>query len=146
MTRPGVGSNTSNTAASAVPHSAWRSPVTYLFGGLAAMLGLVAFALLILACSYWKLSDYLSTDADGGEASGDAAKPPPPPPPPPLCEKSVVVVMAGDCKPSFLATPVAWHAAASGRKMEAAVSSPKRDAIPIQRELDRNREERGNPQ
>lgn len=143
MTRPGVGSNTSNTAASAVPHSAWRSPVTYLFGGLAAMLGLVAFALLILACSYWKLSDYLSTDgadADGGEASGDAAKPPP------LCEKSVVVVMAGDCKPSFLATPVAWHAAASGRKMEAAVSSPRRDAIPIQRELDRNREESGNPQ
>ncbi|CAL9769782.1 unnamed protein product [Musa acuminata subsp. burmannicoides] len=145
MTRPGVGSNTSNTAASAVPHSAWRSPVVYLFGGLAAMLGLVAFALLILACSYWKLSDYLGTDgadAEGGEASGDAAKPPPPP----LCDKSVVVVMAGDCKPSFLATPVAWHAAAIGRKMEDAVSSPGRDAIPIQRELDRNREESGNPQ
>ncbi|URE42636.1 glutamine dumper [Musa troglodytarum] len=143
MTRPGVGSNTSNTAASVVPHSAWRSPVAYLFGGLAAMLGLVAFALLILACSYWKLSDYLGTggaDADGEESSGDAAKPPPPS----LCDKSVVVVMAGDCKPTFLATPVASHAAADGRKMESAVNSPERDAIPIQRELDRNREESGN--
>ncbi|URE42638.1 glutamine dumper [Musa troglodytarum] len=100
------------------------------------MLGLVAFALLILACSYWKLSDYLGTggaDADGEESSGDAAN-----------DKSVVVVMAGDCKPTFLATPVASHAAADGRKMESAVNSPERDAIPIQRELDRNREESGN--
>ncbi|EMS55522.1 hypothetical protein TRIUR3_12089 [Triticum urartu] len=38
------------------PHSPWQSPVPYLFGGLAAMLGLIALALLILACSYWKLS------------------------------------------------------------------------------------------
>ncbi|KAF5787554.1 putative protein glutamine dumper [Helianthus annuus] len=34
----------------------WHSPVPYLFGGLALILGLIAFALLILACSYWKLS------------------------------------------------------------------------------------------
>ncbi|KAK3130972.1 hypothetical protein QOZ80_6BG0500400 [Eleusine coracana subsp. coracana] len=27
-----------------VPHSPWQSPVPYLFGGLAAMLGLIAFA------------------------------------------------------------------------------------------------------
>ncbi|KAL6567841.1 hypothetical protein OROGR_001509 [Orobanche gracilis] len=39
-----------------VQRSQWHSPVPYLFGGLAAMLGLIAFALLILACSYWKLS------------------------------------------------------------------------------------------
>ncbi|PPS09329.1 hypothetical protein GOBAR_AA11312 [Gossypium barbadense] len=38
------------------PRSPWHSPVPYLFGGLAAMLGLIAFALLILACSYWRLS------------------------------------------------------------------------------------------
>ncbi|KAJ8477609.1 hypothetical protein OPV22_021336 [Ensete ventricosum] len=144
MTRSGVGSNTSITVASAVPHSAWRSPIAYLVGGLVAMLGLVAFALLILACSYWKLSDYLGTDGDGEEAPGDAAKPPSPP----LCDKSstVVVVMAGDCNPTFLATHVARHAAADGRKMDAAVSSPRRDAIPIQRELERNGEESGNPQ
>ncbi|KAL0693031.1 hypothetical protein Bca4012_060211 [Brassica carinata] len=36
-----------------------HSPVPYLFGGLAAMLGLIAFDLLILACSYWPLSGYL---------------------------------------------------------------------------------------
>ncbi|GKC32097.1 glutamine dumper 2-like protein [Tanacetum coccineum] len=35
--------------------SPWHSPVPYLFGGLAAMMGLIAFALLVLACSYWKL-------------------------------------------------------------------------------------------
>lgn len=29
--------------------STWHSPVPYLFGGLAAVLGLIAFALLILA-------------------------------------------------------------------------------------------------
>uniref|UniRef100_J3MGF3 Uncharacterized protein n=1 Tax=Oryza brachyantha TaxID=4533 RepID=J3MGF3_ORYBR len=55
-----------NGTAAAAPHSPWQSPVPYLFGGLAAMLGLIAFALLILACSYWKLSGYL----DGGSASG----------------------------------------------------------------------------
>ncbi|VAI80657.1 unnamed protein product [Triticum turgidum subsp. durum] len=55
----------------AAPHSTWQSPVPYLFGGLAAMLGLIALALLILACSYWKLSGYLDGDRDG-QAAGDA--------------------------------------------------------------------------
>ncbi|GMH13796.1 hypothetical protein Nepgr_015637 [Nepenthes gracilis] len=55
-------------------HSPLNSPVPNLFGGLAAMLGLTAFALLILGCSYWKLSGYLdSNDADMDvEASADA--------------------------------------------------------------------------
>ncbi|KAG6478282.1 hypothetical protein ZIOFF_061717 [Zingiber officinale] len=105
-----------------LPHSAWHSPVPYLFGGLAAMLGLIAFALLILACSYWKLSGYLDAD-DGRDASadseaaggGDALVKPSPP-------ESFVVIMAGDCKPTFLATPAAGGSAASsfnGRSGEA---------------------------
>ncbi|XP_056164210.1 protein GLUTAMINE DUMPER 1-like [Syzygium oleosum] len=36
--------------------SPWHSLVLYLFEGLALMLGIIGFALLILACSYWKLS------------------------------------------------------------------------------------------
>ncbi|GMP74670.1 hypothetical protein CsSME_00032031 [Camellia sinensis var. sinensis] len=54
---------------SAVQRSPWHSPVPYLFGGLAAMLGLIAFALLILACSYWKFSGYL--DRDNDDANSD---------------------------------------------------------------------------
>ncbi|XBI13304.1 hypothetical protein VPH35_140054 [Triticum aestivum] len=67
------------------PHSPWQLPVPYLFGGLEAMLGLVAFTLLILACSYWKLS------------SGGSTWWP--------------VIMAGDKQPMFLVKPVTSRAA-----------------------------------
>ena len=86
------------------PHSPWHPPVPYLFGGLAAMLGLIAFALLILACSYWKLSGYLEgngeteRDLEAGETEQDQkpAKP---------YEEKILVIMAGQEKPTFLATP-----------------------------------------
>ncbi|XP_044434097.1 protein GLUTAMINE DUMPER 2-like [Triticum aestivum] len=98
----------------AAPHSTWQSPVPYLFGGLAAMLGLIAFALLILVCSYWKLSGYLDGDRDGqaaGDADGEkgsvlgAARP--------AMDflEHVVVIMAGDEQPTFLAKPVTSRAA-----------------------------------
>ncbi|XP_010246889.1 PREDICTED: protein GLUTAMINE DUMPER 3-like [Nelumbo nucifera] len=88
-------------------HSPWHSPVPYLFGGLAAMLGLIAFALLILACSYWKLSGYLE-GGEGGERdpesrdekSSDAMKIPS------VFEEKILVIMAGDEKPTYLATPI----------------------------------------
>ncbi|XP_010497820.1 PREDICTED: protein GLUTAMINE DUMPER 2, partial [Camelina sativa] len=61
-----------NTSSSmVVPHSPWHSPVPYLFGGLAAMLALISLALLILACSYWRLSGSAQRDLEGG----DDAKP-----------------------------------------------------------------------
>lgn len=89
--------------------SSWNSPVRYLFGGMAAVLGLIAFALLFLACSYWQLSAAHDSDGDsdgdlesgdGKPALGGAAKPPPPP-----LERRIVVIMAGNDKPIFLATP-----------------------------------------
>ncbi|KAL4325165.1 hypothetical protein GQ457_11G018310 [Hibiscus cannabinus] len=98
--------------------SPWHSPVPYLFGGLAAMLGLIAFALLILACSYWKLSGYLENeregssgqpeidleagdgDGDGEGKGGDFARLRP------VMEPKVLVIMAGEVKPTFLATPI----------------------------------------
>lgn len=88
------------------PHSPWHSPVPYLFGGLAAMLGLIAFALLILACSYWKLSGYLEgngeseRDLEAGQETNDTDQKPQKP-----YEEKILVIMAGQAKPTFLATP-----------------------------------------
>jgi hypothetical protein len=102
----------------AAVHSPWQSPVPYLFGGLAAMLGLIAFALLILACSYWKLSGYLDAGAEGGRdgQSGDAAggeKGAGSGSSRPAAEfqEHVVVIMAGDERPTFLARPATSRAA-----------------------------------
>ncbi|KAF2537860.1 hypothetical protein F2Q70_00005365 [Brassica cretica] len=62
------------------------------------MLGLIAFALLILACSYWRLSGYLDGEEnqsrDRDLEAGDA-KP-----------EKFLVIMAGDVNPTYLATPV----------------------------------------
>lgn len=130
--RPGFSSNEPGSpapmaAVEAIPpaaHAAWRSPVPYLFGGLAAMLGLITFALLVLACSYWKLSGYLervdsaehmsqTADSGGSGTAVDGTQ-----------EKSVtaleerfVVVMAGDAEKLFLANPIRSRASilAGGR-------------------------------
>ncbi|XP_021903223.1 protein GLUTAMINE DUMPER 5 [Carica papaya] len=99
--------------------SPWHSPVPYLFGGLAAMLGLIAFALLILACSYWRLSSRSdNSNAEGqdidseGEKQGEC------------CDKAmdkvyeekILVIMAGNEKPTFLATPVSSKASSFADK------------------------------
>ncbi|KAG0472004.1 hypothetical protein HPP92_016550 [Vanilla planifolia] len=86
-------------------NSTWHSPVPYLFGGLAAMIALIAFALLILACSYWKLSGLFEgggDDEENGRKDEDASFKPLPS----VFEESVVVIMAGDERPTFLATPI----------------------------------------
>ncbi|GLT71942.1 hypothetical protein SLA2020_439240 [Shorea laevis] len=102
--------------------SPWHSPVPYLFGGLAAMLGLIAFALLILACSYWRLAGQFDereggggdeTDLESGagegkegeNSEGKVVK---------VYEEKILVIMAGDRKPTFLATPVCAKAASFG--------------------------------
>ncbi|KAG2243231.1 hypothetical protein Bca52824_094929 [Brassica carinata] len=88
----------------AVPQSPWHSPIPYLFGGLAAMLGLIAFALLILACSYWRLSPSGEDDGRNGGAedeesrSGDKASNG-------AYEEKFLVIMAGENMPRFIATP-----------------------------------------
>ncbi|XP_006659970.2 protein GLUTAMINE DUMPER 5 [Oryza brachyantha] len=92
--------------------SPWHSPVPYLFGGLAAMLGLITLALLILACSYWKLNNYLGTDhSSSSPAAGngdDGSKSPATAAPasPALFRDLVAVVMAGENMPTFLAAPI----------------------------------------
>ncbi|XP_074586337.1 protein GLUTAMINE DUMPER 5-like [Curcuma longa] len=95
-----------------VDHSRWHSPVPYLFGGLAAMLGLVAFALLLLACSYWKLSRRLEEDVGGTEAERNTAAEEGAPQ---ACyEEKVVVIMAGEETPTYLATPISSRASSFG--------------------------------
>lgn len=96
------------TAMGTGPHSPWHSPVPYLFGGLAAMLGLIAFALLILACSYWRLSGYLDgeenesrdRDLEAGDGKSDKTVVKPV-----ALPEKFLVIMAGDVKPTYLATP-----------------------------------------
>ncbi|CAL9046846.1 protein GLUTAMINE DUMPER 3-like [Musa acuminata AAA Group] len=116
--RAGAGFNATAVAAAAAPvvtgggdHLTWHSPVPYLFGGLAAMLGLIALALLILACSYWKLSGYLEGGEDTGSGVELYVKPVAAPT---VYEEKVVVIMAGDAKPTFLATPMSTRASSYG--------------------------------
>ncbi|XP_055821947.1 protein GLUTAMINE DUMPER 5-like [Solanum dulcamara] len=94
--------------------SAWHSPAPYLFAGLAAMLGLIAFALVILACSYWKRSGETRNDSDdpescaGEKSGGDLFKVVP------IFEEKIVVIMAGDLNPTFLATPISSKSCSFG--------------------------------
>ncbi|KAK4354838.1 hypothetical protein RND71_027032 [Anisodus tanguticus] len=81
--------------------STWHSPAPYLLTGLAAMFGLIAFALLILACSCWKRSGEIRDAGDDLEAgAGEKLKVVP------IFEEKIVVIMAGDLNPSYLATPI----------------------------------------
>ncbi|KAL0330912.1 UNVERIFIED_CONTAM: protein GLUTAMINE DUMPER 3 [Sesamum angustifolium] len=108
------------TPPATIQRSPWHSPVPYLFGGLAAMLGLIAFALLILACSYWKLSggedggqgDVESGAGEKGESNSDAKALP-------VFEEKVLVIMAGDVKPTFLATPMSSRGSSSSNDEKA---------------------------
>ncbi|KAI3513938.1 hypothetical protein L1887_12179 [Cichorium endivia] len=88
--------------------SPWHTPVPYFFGGLAAVLGLIAFALLILACSYLNVTDDVQNDDDDGERDLEAGdlKPDNDKLEPPVFEDKYLVIMAGQEKPTFLATPI----------------------------------------
>ncbi|KAE9603679.1 hypothetical protein Lal_00001927 [Lupinus albus] len=108
------------TDTSTTQHSTWHSPIPYLFGGLAAMLGLIAFALLILACSYWKLSGRLHTqnehrdlESSNGEresnpsaTKNESLKK--------VYEDKVLVIMAGNDNPTYLATPSCANSSSLG--------------------------------
>ncbi|KAL7001772.1 Protein GLUTAMINE DUMPER 3 [Sarracenia purpurea var. burkii] len=104
--------------AAAGERSPWSSPEPYLFGGLAAMLGLIALALLILACSYRKLSGHpLMEDGEGGESrdvEGGEDKSRCSRQALPAFEEKILVIMAGDVKPTFLATPMSSEVSSFG--------------------------------
>ncbi|KAF5958467.1 hypothetical protein HYC85_005692 [Camellia sinensis] len=91
-------SSSSSTISTARHMWKWSSPIPYLFGGLALMLGLITVALIILAYSYKKQpSNSSSVDAeDQIPKTTEAAN----------FEPKFLVVMAGDYKPTYLATPI----------------------------------------
>lgn len=94
---------TTMTNKTSVP-SAWHSPVPYLFGGLAAIMALIALALLMLACSYWRLTQESNNNNNNNvvkEGDDDSEKKEQPK----VYEEKILVIMAGDHKPTFLATP-----------------------------------------
>ena len=79
----------------------WNSPVAYVFVGLALMLGLITVALIVLACSYRKsLSNSSRREAELDEKPAKQVE---------IqvdFEPKVVVIMAGDENPTYLAKPV----------------------------------------
>ncbi|KAL2317995.1 hypothetical protein Fmac_031871 [Flemingia macrophylla] len=92
-------SNESTTLAPTT--SVWHSPVPYLFGGLATIMALIVFALLIIACSYWRLTHthQQSNHKDPNDHhphNKEQSK---------LLHHNILVIMPGDHKPTFLATP-----------------------------------------
>ncbi|GLJ30554.1 hypothetical protein SUGI_0604990 [Cryptomeria japonica] len=94
--------NTSNsTATSASSHSQWRWPVPFLFGGLVAMLVLIAFAFVILACSYCTSKNVQNApDSTADELKEVSVEDD---------EEKVVVIMAGNDIPTFLAKPASTN-------------------------------------
>ncbi|XP_071699125.1 protein GLUTAMINE DUMPER 5-like [Rutidosis leptorrhynchoides] len=95
------------TALTATP-SPWHTPVPYLLGALAVLLGLIAFALLMQACSYFNLAEDIQNapneerDLEGGDSKLDNHKKK-------LTvdfEEKYLVIMAGQARPTFLATPI----------------------------------------
>lgn len=83
---------------------AGNSPIPYLFSGLGLMFGLVAVALMILACSYRKSSSSsASTDPEAQEKSVQQGQMKA------EMEPKIVVIMAGDDSPTYLAMPVSCN-------------------------------------
>ncbi|KAL3719346.1 hypothetical protein ACJRO7_004320 [Eucalyptus globulus] len=82
----------------------WNTPIPYLFAGLALMLGLIAVALVVLACSHRKSSassglsrdpeDQTRVDSDDNKPSKVEQEDNAP---------KIVVIMPGHENPTFLA-------------------------------------------
>ncbi|KAH6826868.1 hypothetical protein C2S53_016747 [Perilla frutescens var. hirtella] len=72
----------------------WKSPIPYLFGGLALVLVLIVLSLAILVCTGRKGSSEEGPTVSGSGEVELGGKP-----------QLVVVVMAGDDRPNYLAVP-----------------------------------------
>ncbi|XP_050369291.1 protein GLUTAMINE DUMPER 5-like [Argentina anserina] len=77
--------------------SPWKYPIPFLLGGLVTMTILVASALLILACSYWKRNGEGSSAVRDVEPGGESVK---------VFKDKVLVIMAGNEHATYLATPI----------------------------------------
>ncbi|PIA57565.1 hypothetical protein AQUCO_00600345v1 [Aquilegia coerulea] len=75
----------------------WNSPIPYMYGGLAVVLGLIALSLIFLACCPSKFSE--DDDDDVKNSSKQALSVV-------RLEPEIVVIMAGNDQPTHLANPV----------------------------------------
>ncbi|GLJ43138.1 hypothetical protein SUGI_0895340 [Cryptomeria japonica] len=92
-----------------------HSPVPYLLGGIGALLALILFSLLLLACSYFNNTSRGQLRNEHGESDkdemgktrmqGNTA--------PDEMGKGVVVIMAGNYNPTFIAKPTSVEATAT---------------------------------
>ncbi|KAE9608350.1 hypothetical protein Lalb_Chr08g0234571 [Lupinus albus] len=83
------------------PHSPRLPLLTYWYGGLITILGFIAIAMFIrIAYSFWKLSsgDNLQQQKQDLEAQKEETHQ--------VHEEKIFVVMAGQERPTFLATPM----------------------------------------
>lgn len=97
--RPNIQHPTTTTpAAAGGGFQRWNSPIPYLFGGLALVLGVVALALIILACAYRNSSSDQSSNEKSNKPAHALQ---------PEMEPRIVVIMAGETKPTYLAKPIA---------------------------------------
>uniref|UniRef100_A0A9I9DJL4 Uncharacterized protein n=1 Tax=Cucumis melo TaxID=3656 RepID=A0A9I9DJL4_CUCME len=87
--------------ATAVKLHLWKSPIPYLFGGLSLTLILIAAALIILACSFRKR--FTDGEKDPPAATSPTVDL--------VMEPKILVIMAGNDMPTFLAMPAAAAAA-----------------------------------
>ena len=89
----------------------WKSPIPYLFGGLALMLALISVALVILVCSYRKRANSESSSASAEDKNMKQAMPKI------NSEPEVLVIMAGDNKPTYLAKPISSSSSSSSSSL-----------------------------
>ncbi|KAI9083391.1 hypothetical protein K1719_034605 [Acacia pycnantha] len=80
----------------------FKSPIPYLFGGLALTLSLITIALLMLACSYRQQSSPPSNSSGCDEEEGKVG----PPKTTSDSEPRILVIMAGHSNPTYLAKPL----------------------------------------
>lgn len=80
---------------SATGSNLWHTPIPYLFGGLGAMMVLIAIALIVLACSHRDPSSQRDPESVEKPAIH------------PLdMEPRILVIMAGNDEPTYLAKPI----------------------------------------
>ncbi|MCL7034290.1 hypothetical protein MKW94_019383 [Papaver nudicaule] len=98
------------TVAKSVGTWKWNSPIPYLFGGLVAMLFLIALSLVILLCAYYKKSSPTShedmVDIEKPAAAKSVLQPLD-------MEPTIAVISPGDYIPRFLLKPIPFSSLSS---------------------------------
>ncbi|XWS51280.1 hypothetical protein CRYUN_Cryun12cG0163200 [Craigia yunnanensis] len=75
----------------------WNCPLPYVFGGLGILFGIIAVALLFLACSHQRSSPEFPNGKEEKYKETIQASD--------SMEPKIVVIMAGDDHPSYVANP-----------------------------------------